>query len=144
LFIAIQFIPVWRWQTNPRVVVEPPWSSPGLRAIAQRACFDCHTNETVWPVYAHVAPVSWLVTRDVSAGRRRLNFSEWGTPHPRRRRGRGGPGEDAEEIIRELRRDSMPPGYYVMLHPGARLTEAERQQFIQGMEPLAGQGADVR
>src|SRR5262245_48076822 len=78
IFIGIQLIPLTRWQTNPVVVAEPNWPTAEDRALAQRACFDCHSNETVWPWYAHVAPVSWLVTRDVVEGRQKLNFSEWG------------------------------------------------------------------
>ena len=62
LFGLIQLVPVQR--TNPPVVAEPPWDSPETRALAVRACFDCHSNETVWPWYAYVAPVSWLVAHD--------------------------------------------------------------------------------
>ena len=47
------------------------------RALAKQACFDCHSNETEWPAYSRVAPVSWLIQHDVSEGRAVLNFSEW-------------------------------------------------------------------
>jgi hypothetical protein len=79
-FAAIQLVPVKR--DNPPVVSEPNWDSPQTRALAQRACFDCHSNETVWPWYAHVAPASWLAAHDVHEGRGILNFSDWDHPQP--------------------------------------------------------------
>jgi len=63
-FIAIQFIPLDT--TNPPVVREPNWDSPQTRDLAKRACFDCHSNETVWPTYAKIAPISWIVSNHVS------------------------------------------------------------------------------
>src|ERR1035437_156738 len=82
LFILIQLVPFGRDHTNPAVVKDAPWNSPETRALVKRACYDCHSNETTWPWYSHVAPVSWLVQRDVNGGRGHLNFSEW--DHPQR------------------------------------------------------------
>jgi len=76
-FVLIQLIPVWLLQRNPPVSAEPNWDSPQTRALAKRACFDCHSNETAWPIYGRIAPISWLVTFDALAGRSALNFSEW-------------------------------------------------------------------
>ena len=75
LLIVIQFIPVDR--TNPPAVREPKWDSPQTRAFAVRACFDCHSNETKWPAYSYVAPISWLVADDVKDGRKHFNMSDW-------------------------------------------------------------------
>ena len=80
LFVLIQLVPYGRNHANPPVVKEPEWVSPQTRQLAKRACFDCHSNESVWPWYSNIAPVSWLVQNDVDEGRRRLNFSEWGRP----------------------------------------------------------------
>src|ERR1700674_2739250 len=80
LFGLIQLVPIGVSVTNPPVVSEPNWDSPQTRALAQRACFDCHSNETIWPWYSRVAPVSWLLASDVIQGRSRLNFSTWGQP----------------------------------------------------------------
>lgn len=76
LFLLIQLIPYGRQHTNPPVVAEPAWDSPQTRDLAVRACFDCLSNDTVWPWYSNVAPISWLVQRDIDEGRQRLNFSE--------------------------------------------------------------------
>ena len=64
-FLVAQLIPFGRSHTNPVVVKEPTWDSPTTRDLAKRACFDCHSNETVWPWYTNIAPVSWLTQRDV-------------------------------------------------------------------------------
>lgn len=122
-FVVLQLVPVQR--DNPPVVSEPNWDTPETRALADRACFDCHSNETEWPVYAYVAPFSWTVARDVQAGRRVINFSDW--EHVR---GEGrSPGEMAEAISGGY----MPPANYVQWNPEAELTSDERQQLIDGL-----------
>lgn len=129
LLVLIQLIPVWLAQTNPPVAAEPAWDTPETRALAQRACFDCHSNETVWPWYSKVAPVSWLVTRDVLDGRSHLNFSEWGAATAEHSHDED-TGEAAAEVVRS---GEMPLPLYVPLHPQADLTEAEREQLAQGL-----------
>lgn len=125
LFVGMQLIPVGR--DNPPVLAEPKWNSPETRALAKRACFDCHSNETVWPWYSYVAPVSWAVTHNVQEGRDRLNFSEWGTA-----RGEGDEGGENEtgEVIMN---GSMPPADYIAQHPTSALTQAEKQQLAAGL-----------
>jgi hypothetical protein len=76
LAVLIQFVPYGRNHTNPAVIMEPTWDSPQTRQLAVRACYDCHSNETAWPWYTNVAPVSWLTQHDVDDGRHKLNFSE--------------------------------------------------------------------
>jgi hypothetical protein len=124
-------VPVWMLQTNPPVVQEPPWDSPQTRALAQRACFDCHSNETTWPIYARIPPVSWLVTQDVVRGRSHLNFSEWGVAQAR---GGEGGGRGSRQIGEVITNGSMPPGIYLPMHPSAGLSDAEKQQLIQGLQ----------
>lgn len=127
LFIMIQFIPYGRNHTNPPVVAEPQWDTPQTRELAVRACFDCHSNETSWPWYTNVAPVSWLTQRDVEEGRQRLNFSQWG-----QRR------QEMDEIAEVIYNGEMPPAQFLITHPEARLTDAEKQQLIQGLQASLG------
>jgi mono/diheme cytochrome c family protein len=122
LFGLLQLVPYGRNHTNPPVVAEPTWDSSQTRDLAKRACFDCHSNETTWPWYSNVAPVSWLIQRDVDQGRRRLNFSEWNSLRRERERMGGSVAEG-----------QMPPWYYVILHPTANLSDAETQQLIAGL-----------
>ena len=129
VFGLIQVIPYGHNHTNPPVTKEPNWDSPQTRALAKRACFDCHSNETVWPWYSNVAPVSWLVQHDTEDGRRRLNFSEWGSGHLR----------EPDEIYREIERGSMPPLQYFPTHPEARLSADEKTQLINGLKATIAQ-----
>ena len=124
LCLCIQLIPVWLAQNNPPVLAEPRWDSPQTRALAKRACFDCDSNETVWPAYARVAPASWLATLDTVRGRRHLNFSEWGQAK----------GERMREVAEVISEGSMPPAPYLMLHPEARLSPTEKPQLIKGLQ----------
>ncbi len=62
---GIQFIPVNR--SNPPVE-EEILASPEVKTILKRACYDCHSHETIWPSYSRVAPVSWLLAWDVGEG----------------------------------------------------------------------------
>ncbi len=122
--LLIQLIPLPGRNNNPPVVSEPNWDSPQTRALAKRACFDCHSNETVWPSwYSYVAPVSWLVYNDTMQGRSRLNFSEWNTRSQR----------DVGEITEVIQEGRMPPAIYLPMHPNAQLTAAEKQQLITGL-----------
>lgn len=134
LCVLIQ-IPVLLMQNSPPVVREPNWDSPQTRALAQRACFDCHSNETNWAWYTRVPPSSFLTTLDVIRGRRHLNFSEWGVAS---RGGEAGEedegGEGAGEAGELIMNGEMPPSNYLPLHPEARLTNAEKLQLIQGLE----------
>ena len=126
-FGCIQLVPINR--TNPPVVQEPKWDSPQTRALAKRACFDCHSNETTWPWYSTVAPISWSVYFDVVRGRREMNFSDW----------QGGSSQLADRIDRAISSGQMPPGSYLMAHPDAQLSPAERQQLIDGLKATLSQ-----
>ena len=122
LALLIQLVPYGRNHTNPPVVAEPNWDSAETKALYDRACADCHSNDTVWPWYSNIAPVSWLVQRDVEEGRRHLNTSVWGTQ-------RIETGEIGEVILE----GEMPPQVFLITHPEARLTKAEKQALAQGL-----------
>ncbi len=123
-FVLIQLVPYGRNHSNPPVTGEPNWDSPQTRELAQRACFDCHSNETVWPWYSNVAPISWLVQHDTEEGREHLNFSTWNT---------GGQGREPEEAIEVIAEGEMPMPVYLIAHAEARLTPAEKQALMEGL-----------
>lgn len=127
-FGLIQLVPYGRDHTNPPVTSEPAWDSPQTKALARKACFDCHSNETVWPGYSNIAPGSWLIYRDVVNGRDAMNFSEWPAS------GGGGLMAEAAQKVAE---DEMPPLQYKLAHSGARLNDAEKQQLIAGFRASA-------
>ena len=122
LFALAQLVPYGRSHTNPPVQAEPKWDSPQTRALAQRACFDCHSNLTVWPWYSNVALISWLVQRDVDGGRSALNFTEWNKPQ-----------DGAGDAIEAISSGSMPPWYYEIQHPKSKLSAADQQALMRGL-----------
>ncbi len=129
--VVIQVIPYGRAHANPPVVAEPAWDSPATRELAQRACFDCHSNETAWPWYSNVAPISWLTQHDTDEGRAILNFSEWNRPQ-----------KETEDAAKTVRKGGMPPRIYLPTHPDARLTDEEKAQLVAGLETTLGGSAE--
>lgn len=152
--LIVASVPVWFFQTNPPVLNEPAWDSPQTRELAKRACFDCHSNETVWTWYSRVAPFSYPITHHVVDGRKELNFSEWGVAPQQGQTDRsffapsialangdedeegeeheGGGGGISGELIEEIVEGEMPLPSYLILHPEADLTAAEQQALIDG------------
>jgi hypothetical protein len=122
LLLVIQVVPFGRDHTNPPVRFEPPWDSPRTRELAVRACFDCHSNETKWPWYSHVAPMSWVLQNHVTIGRSVLNFSEWDRLWPL-----------AEQAASQTIRREMPPRSYRMLHPESVLSQQENVELARGL-----------
>jgi mono/diheme cytochrome c family protein len=129
LLVAIQLVPYGKKQDNPPIIKEPAWSLQATRVLAKRACFDCHSNETAWPWYSRVAPVSWLIQWDVNKGRKVLNFSEWQDGMRK--------GENPKKIKEELVEGEMPPFQYTLIHGVARLTKEEQQQLAVGLTATA-------
>jgi hypothetical protein len=127
---AAQFIPVDR--TNPPVKSEVS-APPPVEAMLRRACYDCHSNQTRWPWYSRVAPVSWFVAHHVHEGRKDLNFSEWPLFDL--------DGQDLalEGIRKQLENRRMPLESYLLLHPEARLTDAEIDTLLRwaGANPVS-------
>lgn len=127
--LAIQFVPYGHNHTNPPVRREPAWNNPQTRQLAVRACYDCHSNVTVWPWYSNVAPMSWLIQRDVDEGRRELNFSEW--DHSQ---------EGATDAAQSVQEGKMPPWYYTAIQTKAQLSPTEIQTLIVGLQATFGGG----
>jgi hypothetical protein len=127
LFVLLQLVPYGRSHANPPVTQEVKWDSPQTRDLAVRACYDCHSNETVWPWYSNIAPVSWLLQHDVEEGRQNLNFSEMDKNQRK-----------ADEAARELQRGKMPMPIYLPMHPEANLSQAEKDQLVQGLKASLG------
>jgi hypothetical protein len=125
----IQLVPYGREHANPPVLRNAPWPDAQSEALSRRACYDCHSHETVWPWYSHIAPISWLVQRDVEEGREKLNFSTWGQGK-----------QEIDDAIEVLRDGEMPPWNYLPTHPRARLSESEKEVLARG---LAALGAEV-
>lgn len=127
ILVLIQLVPYGRAHTNPPVEREPAWDSPRTRELAKRACFDCHSNETRWPWYSSIAPLSWRVQAHVDEGREKLNFSAFDAGSRRMAHSAG----EAGEVVTE---GEMPLKDYVMMHPEARLSLVERRDLAAGLD----------
>jgi hypothetical protein len=128
LLLAIQGIPVQR--TNAPVesdVVAPA----DVKAVLRRACYDCHSHETVWPAYSRIAPASWLVASDVSEGREKLDFSRWQALDA------AAMARLAKKLPEEVGEGDMPPLTYRLAHPAARLADAEKTLLSAWARSLA-------
>ena|SRR5579872_2475727 len=100
---------------------------PVSLAAIQRACANCHSYETQWPWYSHVAPVSWMIRKDVSAGRAFLNLSRWAEY------GTAGQSQLLSSSVKQINGRTMPPQRYLLLHPAAKLSDQERLALVEGL-----------
>ena len=124
IFIGMQFIRPAR--TNPAVdqsqtIGSHTQMTPDVASILDRSCRDCHSNQTVWPWYTNVAPISWWLSNHVNEGRHDLNLSEWGRlPGDRQER-------KLRQICDEVEDGAMPMSSYLPMHPAARLSEQDKK-----------------
>ncbi|MBZ0274719.1 MAG: heme-binding domain-containing protein [Anaerolineae bacterium] len=130
-FILIQFIPLgaisdsFKRDENPPVEFQIQWDSPETEQLVRTACYDCHSNETVWPWYSYVAPASWLIVRDVNFGRARMNFSRTDIID-----------YTLEQFFDDIDwhlENGMPPRKYLILHPNAALNTEQQEQLLSGI-----------
>jgi mono/diheme cytochrome c family protein len=121
-FLAIQLVPYGHSHANPPVATAVKFDSSRTQELVNGACADCHSNITSWPPESNVAPFSWLIQHDVDEGRANLNFSEWQRAQP-----------DVNQLVGAISEGEMPPLQYRLLHPDARLSDAEKAALISGL-----------
>ncbi len=132
LLLLAQLVPYGRNHTNPPVTQAVKWNSPRTEQLAMGACGDCHSNLTNWKWYTNVAPASWLVYADVKGGRETLNFSEWNRPQA-----------DVGDIVDAVQSGSMPPFQYKILHSSGRLSSADRDALVRGLQATLKQDPPI-
>ena len=137
-FLAIQLVPYGRNHAPPPAGLRVDWDSPRTEELARRSCFDCHSNETRWPWYASVAPISWRIQTDVNLARAKLDFTAFDSADAK-------VAEAAGEAAETVTRGDMPPQDYILMHPGARLAGADKEALAAGLRAtfaaFAGRGA---
>ena len=131
LLVAIQLIPVNR--SDPSVapsqtISATPPVPADVKAVFERSCKNCHSDETSWPWYSYVAPISWVVVRDVHQARKAMNLSEWGS-YPINIK-----TNKLEQICEQLTNGDMPDRKYILVHGYARTTAKERDVVCQWTE----------
>ncbi len=132
-FVLIQFIPVDK--TNAAVkssvnFVDVKKTPPKISALIKSACYDCHSNETIYPKYAYFAPFSWSIKSHVNEGREHLNFSVWGTYNVDLKKSM------LDKSIQTIQSKAMPLPGYIVYHKDANLSEAERTLLTKYFEEI--------
>jgi len=140
VFAAAQLVRPDR--TNPptdssRTIQAQAGTATGLAAVLDRSCRDCHSNNTVWPSYAQVAPLSWLMARAVAEGRKAVNFSEWGGYSPAAQRTLL--SASCEDVS-----SGKMPGQYTLVRPETRLSREDVGTICAASRQAAAQAADRR
>ncbi|MCD9856631.1 heme-binding domain-containing protein [Epilithonimonas sp. JDS] len=132
-FLGIQLIPVDRENkaVNRKDNFVDIYKTPdNIRVILKNACYDCHSNETEYPTYSYIAPISWTIKDHINDGREHLNFSEWGSYNKDLR-------ENAvEKNISNVQDLEMPLPSYIGYHPKANLTTKQRETLINYFKDL--------
>jgi len=126
--VAIQFVPYGKNHTNPPIISEPQWDSPRTKELFNNACANCHSHQTTYPWYSDVAPISWLLQRDIDEGREHFNVSAWGAQKK----------NEGKDAAKEVREGEMPPWFYLPTHPEAKLTDMQKQELISGLVKTFG------
>jgi len=125
IVLLAQVVPYGRAHVNPPDGAQTAFDSQATQDLATRACFDCHSNRTRWPWYSSIAPISWRIQHDVNEGREKLNFTAFDAT--------GKMADAAGESGEEVTKGEMPPKDYLLMHPEARLTPAERALLARGL-----------
>jgi hypothetical protein len=122
LLVLLQLVPYGWSHPNPPVTQDAPWPDAESARIARDSCYACHSNETDWPAYSYVAPMSWLVRYYVERGRDEFNFSNW--PEY---------GEDVDDAVDEVEDGDMPLDRYTVIHRDAKLTPEEARVLARAL-----------
>jgi hypothetical protein len=134
VLLGIQLIPVNRPERSDDLskdLIANNQLPENISRILKTSCYDCHSNQTNYPWYAYVAPVSFLVAHDVNEGREELNFSEW------EKRDKSKKAKALDEMAEEVEEGEMPMKIYLITHANAGLSERERKEFAEWAESYA-------
>ena len=126
IFLVLQLVRPEK--TNPIAASAPPQFPENIQPILQRACYDCHSNETVWPWYSNITPVSFFLTHHVEDARKELNFSEWENYKPKRKK------RKFKEIVEQVKETEMPLPSYLLIHTNAKLSDEEMKTLCSWAE----------
>jgi len=132
--LIIQLIPSGRPEVmpdNPDDLIINNSIPDSITTLLKAACYDCHSNETSYPWYAYVAPVSWLVARDINVGRSNMNLSDWQS------KSKIDKVKILGDIQDEIEEGSMPMPIYILMHPEAKLTPEQRKMLILWSDKFA-------
>ncbi len=134
VIVGIQLIPVNRPENNDDLskdLIANNQIPENISSILKNSCYDCHSNQTNYPWYAYLAPISFLVVNDVNEGREELNFSEW------ENRDKIKKAKALDEMAEEVEEGEMPMEIYLITHAKAKLSDKQRKEFAEWAENYA-------
>ena len=134
LIVIIQIIPNHKPEvilSNDNDLIYNNKLPESVESILRTSCYDCHSNESKYPWYSYIAPVSWLVIRDIKIGREELNFSEWESQSKMDK------AKNIDKIIDEVSDEQMPMSIYTLIHADAKLKAEDRQQLVDWADSYA-------
>ena len=127
LLVIIQFFRIDK--TNPAIIQENDFISitnppENIKQLLKTSCYDCHSNESTYPWYTNIAPISWWVKQHINEAREELNFSEWGTFTEKRKK------HKLEECFEMVEEGEMPLKSYLIVHDEAKLTTEQKNELV--------------
>ena len=134
VLVLIQLYPVQRPEVdsnNPGDLMKNVDVPSNISTILKSTCYDCHSNETIYPWYSNIAPVKWLVYSDINNAREELNFSEWKSLTKMDK------AEILDDISTAVLEEEMPLKIYPLMHAEAKLSKADRESISKWAEVLA-------
>ena len=134
LIVIIQLIPNQKPEvilSNENDLIYNNKLPESVENILRTSCYDCHSNESKYPWYSYIAPVSWLVVRDIKVGREELNFSEWESQSKMDK------AKNIDKIIDEVSDEQMPMPIYTLIHTDAKLKPKDRQLLVEWADAYA-------
>ena len=133
VLVGIQFIPTKRNQSNEILEsdISKTYMLPAeIQTIFKNSCYDCHSNNTKYPWYNKIQPVSWLLENHIKKGKKELNFSEFGAYSKRKQKNK------LKSITSQIRDNEMPLSSYTLIHRDAKLSEKDRDLIKQWVSKL--------
>ena len=136
-FAIIQFIPIDKVnkQVDQKLNFVTVKNTPSdIALLIKNTCYDCHSDETIYPKYAHIAPISWSIKSHVNDGRNHLNFSIWNSYNADLKKSM------IEKSIQTIQNKTMPLPGYIVYHPKANLSAAQNSELIKYFESILNSG----
>ena len=131
VLIVIQFFPPTKNVSEAASAknISAVYNTPAeVKTILDKACNDCHSNNTVYPWYAEVQPVAWWLNEHIEDGKKDLNFSEFASYRPRRQY------KKLEEINELVKENEMPLNSYLWIHKDAKLSDQQKLTLANWVE----------
>ena len=136
VLIVIQFIKPAKNQSiapTPNDIFANFEASESTKQLIQTSCYDCHSNNTVYPWYSEIQPVSWWIADHINEGKSELNFSEFASYTPKKA------DHKLEEVIEMIQEGEMPLKSYTLIHGNAKLSEVQKTEIITWAKELRNQ-----